>query len=186
MPKTEINFFVTTKYFLPTITNLFFEVIVNLETLLGNKIFTWKINSIQNISFACFWSSNDLKQFLFIKIARIDTKKLHFLKIHFGEICDSLMSTVMFVTSLRWWFCDGDRFVMLVAESLCWRLFSLCWWFSQYMKLVTNILKRSPTSQHIWSPRSVTNIHVTLFDSIVLETEKNCSDSFWFVKIFGI
>ena len=54
---------------------------------------------------------------------------------------------------------------MLVAESLCWRLFSLCWWFSQCIKSVTNILNRSPTSQtyhqDIWSPASVTNIDVT-------------------------
>ena len=54
---------------------------------------------------------------------------------------------------------------MLVAESLCWRLFSLCWRFSQCIKSVTNILNRSPTSQtyhqHIWSPTSVTNIDVT-------------------------
>ena len=57
----------------------------------------------------------------------------------------------------------GDRFEMLVAESLCWR-------FSQYIKSVTNILNPSPTSQtlgtntrhqHIWSPTSVTNIDVT-------------------------
>ena len=40
-----------------------------------------------------------------------------------------------------------------------WRLLSLCWWFSQCIKLVTNILNRSPTSQtchqHIWSPTSI-------------------------------
>ena len=69
--------------------------------------------------------------------------------------------TVMLVTSLCWWLYDGDRFEMLVAESLCWRLFSLCWWFSRFIKWVTNILNRSPTSQtcnqHIWSPTSVTN-----------------------------
>ena len=54
---------------------------------------------------------------------------------------------------------------MLVAESLCWRLFPLCWWFSQSLKSVTNILSRSPTSQtcyqHIWSSTSVTNMDVT-------------------------
>jgi len=37
--------------------------------------------------------------------------------------------TVMLVTSLCWWLYDGDWFEMLMAESLCWRLFSLCWWF---------------------------------------------------------
>ena len=56
--------------------------------------------------------------------------------------------------------------VMLVTESLCWRLFSLCWWFSQCIKSITNILNRSPASQtchqHIWSPTSVTNIVVTV------------------------
>ena len=56
---------------------------------------------------------------------------------------------------------------MLVAESLCWRLFSLCRWFSQCIKSVASILNRSPTSQtchqHIWSSTSVTNIDVTIF-----------------------
>ena len=75
--------------------------------------------------------------------------------------------TVMLVTSLCWWLYDGDWFEMLVAESLCWRLFSVCWWFSQCIKSVTNILNRSPISysfqQHIWSPTSVSNIDVTSF-----------------------
>ena len=75
------------------------------------------------------------------------------------------MVKVMLVTSLCWWLYDGDWFEMLVAESLCWRLFSLCWWFSQCIKSVINIFNRSPTSQtchqHIWSPTSVTNIDVT-------------------------
>ena len=47
--------------------------------------------------------------------------------------------TVMLLTTLCWWFYDGDRFKMLVTESLCWRLFSLCWWFFQC------IINRSPT-----------------------------------------
>ena len=75
------------------------------------------------------------------------------------------MVTVMLVTSLYWGLYDGDRFQMLVAESLYWRLFSLCWWVSQCIKSVTNILNRSPTSQtchqHIWPLTSVTNIDVT-------------------------
>ena len=75
--------------------------------------------------------------------------------------------TVMLVTSLCWWLYDGDWFEMVVTESLCWRLFSLCWWISQYIKSVNNILNWSPTSQtwhqHIWSPISVTNIDVTEF-----------------------
>ena len=74
-----------------------------------------------------------------------------------------IMVTVMLVTSLCWWLYDGDWFEM--TESLCWRLFSLCWWFSQCIKSVTNILNRLPISQtchqHIWSPISVTNIDVT-------------------------
>ena len=53
--------------------------------------------------------------------------------------------TVMLVTSLCWWLYDGDRFEMLVAESLCWRLFSLCWWFFQFIKSVTNISNLLPT-----------------------------------------
>ena len=72
---------------------------------------------------------------------------------------------VMLVTSLCWWLYDDDWFEMLVAESLCWRLFPLCPWFSQCIKSVTNILNRSTTSQTchqlIWSPTSVTNIDVT-------------------------
>ena len=54
---------------------------------------------------------------------------------------------------------------MLVTESLFRWLFSLCWWFFQCIKSVTNILNRSPISQtchqYIWSPTSVTNIDVT-------------------------
>ena len=76
------------------------------------------------------------------------------------------MVTVMLMTSLCWWIYVGDWFQMLVAESLCWRLFSLCWRFSQCIELVTIILNRSPTSQTchqlIWSPTSVTNIDVAL------------------------
>ena len=53
--------------------------------------------------------------------------------------------TVMLVTSLCWCLYDGDWFKMLVAESLCWRLFSLCWRFSQCIKSVTNISNLSPT-----------------------------------------
>ena len=72
--------------------------------------------------------------------------------------------TVMLVTSLCWWLYDGDRFEMLVAESLCWRRFLLCWWFSQSIESVAKILNRSPISQSchqlIWSQTSVTNIHV--------------------------
>ena len=74
------------------------------------------------------------------------------------------MVTVKLATSLCSWLYDGDWFQM-VAELICWRLFSLCWWFSQCIKSVTNILNRSPTSQtchqNIWSPTSVTNIDVT-------------------------
>ena len=64
----------------------------------------------------------------------------------------------MLVTSLCWWLYDGDWFQTLAAESLCWRLFSLCWRFSQCKKLVTNI---SNFHQYIWSPTSVTNIDAT-------------------------
>ena len=45
----------------------------------------------------------------------------------------------MLVISLCWWPYDGDWFQMLVAKSLCWRHFPLCWWFF-------NGLNRSPTS----------------------------------------
>ena len=40
---------------------------------------------------------------------------------------------------------DGDRFKMLVTESLCWRLFTLWWWLFQWIKSVLNILNLSPT-----------------------------------------
>ena len=53
--------------------------------------------------------------------------------------------TVILVTSLCWWLYDGDWFQMLVTESLCWRLFSLCSWFLQCIKSVTNILNLSLT-----------------------------------------
>ena len=92
--------------------------------------------------------------------------------------------------------CDvDDWYFMLVPNSWCWwcdlsptsqtchqhtwsptsvnnidvtkiSFFSLCWWFSQCIKSVTNILNGSPTTQtchqHIWSPTSVTNIDATV------------------------
>ena len=66
-----------------------------------------------------------------------------------------------------WWHCYVGDF-MVVTVLRCWRLFSLCWWFFQCIKSVTNILNRSLTSQtchqHISSPTSVTNINVTDLD----------------------
>ena len=60
---------------------------------------------------------------------------------------------------------------MMVTDLRCWwqnhyrGLFSLCWWFSQWFKSVTNILNRSSASQtcrqHVWSPTSITKIDVT-------------------------
>ena len=56
------------------------------------------------------------------------------------------------------WLYDGDKFQMLVTESLC-------WWFSLCNNSDISILNRSPTSQtchqHIWSPTSVINIDIT-------------------------
>ena len=49
------------------------------------------------------------------------------------------------VTTLCWWFYDADRFKILVTESLCWRLFSVCWSFFQFIKSATNISNLSPT-----------------------------------------
>ena len=47
---------------------------------------------------------------------------------------------------------DGDRFRILVAESLCWRLFS-------FVGKIFNVFNRSPISQkchqHFWSLTSV-------------------------------
>ena len=68
-------------------------------------------------------------------------------RIEFQDLANSLVSkmvTVMLVTTLCWWFYDGDRFKMSVTESLCWRLFPLCWWFFQCIKSVTNISNLSP------------------------------------------
>ena len=66
--------------------------------------------------------------------------------------------TLMLMTTLCWWFYDGDRFKMLVTDSLCRRLFrneNDCY----------NILNWLTTSgtchQHILSPTSVTDIDVT-------------------------
>ena len=88
------------------------------------------------------------------------------------ELRTANLVTVMLVTPLFCWLYDSDRFEMLMAESLCWRLFSLCWRISQCIKSVTNILNRSPTSQtfhqHIWSPTSVTNIDATLGTSQII------------------
>ena len=68
---------------------------------------------------------------------------------------------MMLVTSLCSWLYDGDWFQMLVTESLCWRLFSLCWGFSQCIKSVINISNLSPTHlvsnirhQHRGNPKS--------------------------------
>ena len=85
--------------------------------------------------------------------------------------------TVMLVTSLGWWLYDGDWFEMLVAESLCWPLFSLC--FPMYLIghffSITNILNRSTTSQtchkYIWSPTSVNNIEVNSGTKLHLRTK---------------
>ena len=86
----------------------------------------------------------------------------------------STRATVTLMTTLSWWPCDDDIFKMLVAESLCWRLFSLGWWFSQCIKSITNILNRSPTSQtchqRIWSPTSVTNIDVTCWNYKIIDS----------------
>ena len=77
--------------------------------------------------------------------------------------------TVMLVTSLCRWLYDGDWFQMLVAESLCWRLYSLCWRFTQCIKSVTNILNRSTTylvssirHQHRCNPLMSTIFRISL------------------------
>ena len=58
------------------------------------------------------------------------------------SIGDSNVGDIVMLVTLWWLY---DWFEMLVAESLCWRLFSLCWWFSQCIKSVTNISNLSPT-----------------------------------------
>ena len=96
-------------------------------------------------------------------------------RIEFQDLANSLVSkmvTVMLVTTLCWWFYDGDRFKMLVTESLCWRLFSLCWWFFQCIKSVTNILNVSPT-HFVSNIRHQHRCHLisidkSLFDKIII------------------
>ena len=62
---------------------------------------------------------------------------------------------------------------MLVAESLCWRLFLLCWWFSQCIKSATNISNLSPI--HL-----VSNIrHQHRCNLAILVTEFGCRWHFW-------
>ena len=65
-----------------------------------------------------------------------------------------ILVTVMLVTSLcLWhygvdfmlWLYDVDWFEMSLPKWLCWRRFSLCWWFSQWIQSVTNISILSPT-----------------------------------------
>ena len=63
----------------------------------------------------------------------------------FENIGDSDVGDVVMLVTLWWWLIWDVGATNLVAKSLCWRLFTLCWWFSQYIKLVTNILNRSPT-----------------------------------------
>ena len=60
------------------------------------------------------------------------------------------LASVMLTTTLCWWLYDGNRFKMLVTESICWKLFALCWLFLNvsnyhYFRWVTNIPKLSPT-----------------------------------------
>ena len=63
--------------------------------------------------------------------------------------CPCSLLLWFFALQWCWWLYDGDWFQMLVAESLSWRLFSLCWWFSQCIKSVTNILSQSVTVTNI-------------------------------------
>ena len=65
------------------------------------------------------------------------------------------MTSVMLVTTFCWWLNDGDRFKMLLTESLCWRLFSFFMLLIfQCIKSVTNTFRLqhpSPTSMSpIW------------------------------------
>ena len=94
------------------------------------------------------------------------------------------MATVMLMTTLCWWFYDGDRFKNSVTEFICWRLF--------YAGDFFNVLNRSPTSetchQHISSPTSATNIDVTVeiktYYKLFVWTENiNSFLSGWLLKI---
>ena len=74
--------------------------------------------------------------------------------------------TVMLVTSLFWWLYDGDWFENLMTKSFCWQLCSLCWWFPQWMKSITNISNLSPThlvsnirQQHRCNPQMFNRIN---------------------------
>ena len=86
----------------------------------GSRI---KIQAVSNGSRVLNWFQNSTEPYLSFKTKR--------------------WMTVMLVTSLCWWLFDGDWLQMLVAESLCWRLSSLCWWFTQFIKSLTNVTKRT-------------------------------------------
>ena len=99
-----------------------------------------------------------------------------------SDVGDNVMLVI-----LRWWLIwdVGGRIIMLAT-------FSLCWWFSQCIKSVTNILNRSPTSQtchqHIWSSTSVTNIDVTIHsvcNIIYILRTSNIADFVILIRING-
>ena len=75
--------------------------------------------------------------------------------------------TVMLATSWCWWLYDGNWFevefewwnLRLVAELLCWRLFSLCWWFSECSKSVTNTFGLQHPLPTSMKPFSISSSH---------------------------
>ena len=71
----------------------------------------------------------------------------------------SVRTTVRYLQWCWWLKDDGDNFKMLVTETLCWWLFSICWLLFQCIESVTHISKLPTTHfvsnirhKHLYSP----------------------------------
>ena len=71
------------------------------------------------------------------------------------------LAKVVLVSTRYWWLYNGDRFKLLVKESVYWRLYWLCWWYwsvinllpksqigHQHLKVVTKI-RHQHRHQHV-------------------------------------
>ena len=123
-----------------------YETYCTRKIIIYSEWFSWIINKVHRI---------ELTSSLFRLLFAFTTWRFELQSSFFTHQL-VITVTVILVTLLCWWLYDGDWIEMLEAESLRWRLFSSCRWFS-------NVLNRSSTSQtchqHIWSPTSVTNIN---------------------------
>ena len=83
---------------------------------------------------------------------------------------DSDVGDKLSMTTVCWRFYIADRLKLLVTESLCWQLVSLCWWFFQCIQSVTNVLNLSPT-HFVFDIRNQHRCHRTNLPS--LDTNHN-------------